>query len=105
MADLPQRIAKHIAISTECFFEGTPCWEYVGPRLSSNGYGRVHWKGKERAFHRVIYEIKIGPIPEGKILDHRCRNRPCCNPKHTEPVTHRENTLRGKAVLFCSGSR
>lgn len=101
--DLPERVARHILVSTESFFEGTPCWEYVGPRLSTNGYGRIYWRGKERAAHRVIYEMLIGDIPDGMVLDHRCRNRPCCNPKHTEPVTHQENTRRGEAILFrCS---
>lgn len=29
------------------------------------------------------------------ILDHLCRNRICCNPDHVEPVTNRENIVRG----------
>lgn len=30
-------------------------------------------------------------------LDHLCRNRRCCRPDHLEPVTHKENVLRGMA--------
>lgn len=37
------------------------------------------------------------PIPAGMHLDHTCRNRGCVNPAHLEPVTQRENTLRGMA--------
>lgn len=29
-------------------------------------------------------------------LDHLCRNRGCINPDHLEPVTCRENLLRGQ---------
>ena len=78
----------------------TCCWVWTGKRKSRNGYGRMRVGGKERAAHRVIYEWLIGPIPDKRILDHRCRNRACVNPWHMEPVTHRINTLRGDATLF-----
>jgi HNH endonuclease len=45
--------------------------------------------------HRVAYEMWFGPIPDGLVIDHLCRNRACVNPAHMEPVTHRENLLRG----------
>lgn len=34
-------------------------------------------------------------IPDDLQLDHLCRNRLCVNPSHLEPVTCRENVLRG----------
>jgi hypothetical protein len=34
-------------------------------------------------------------VPAGLPLDHLCRNRRCLNPQHLEPVSHRENILRG----------
>lgn len=46
--------------------------------------------------HRYMYEQIVGPIPEGMHLDHLCRNRWCINPEHLEPVTNRENWLRGE---------
>ena len=45
--------------------------------------------------HRAAYEVRIGPIPDGMVIDHLCRNRACINPAHMEPVTNRENVLRG----------
>lgn len=72
------------------------CWLWTAVLINS-GYGRFTWKGKEHLAHRVAYEIMRGPIPEGLTIDHLCRVRKCINPFHMEPVTKRENTLRGKA--------
>lgn len=66
------------------------CWLWAGC-VSSGGYGRV---GRKVA-HRLAYEELRGPVPHGLYLDHLCRVRNCVNPDHLEPVTHRENTLRG----------
>ena len=69
------------------------CWEFQGAR--SKGYGRV-WNGKRMMpAHRVVFEAVAGPIPDGLQADHLCRNRACCNPRHIDLVTSRENTLRG----------
>lgn len=71
------------------------CWLWQG--AISSGYGRVRWDGRDQAVHRVVYELLVGPIPAGLELDHLCRNRPCCNPRHLEPVTGRVNKLRGES--------
>lgn len=75
------------------------CWVWQG-EINRNGYGRFYFKGKRPMVHRFIYEFSKGAIGEGLILDHTCRNRPCCNPTHTSPVTHQQNTHRGRARLF-----
>ena len=93
---IPDRILKNIAF---CPMSG--CWHWLGWE-SGNGYGKVSWQGRDSMAHRVVYEIAIGAIPEGYLLDHLCRIRCCCNPDHLEPVTPLENTLRGEAVLFGS---
>ena len=72
------------------------CWLWTGSVLSS-GYGRIGIGGKEYLAHRIVYEMLIGPIPDGLELDHKCRVRPCVNPDHLEPVTHIENVRRGEA--------
>ena len=78
-----------------------PCWVVVSGRMSRNGYPRVSCKRrKERVVHRVLWELLVGPIEPGLLLDHKCRVRACCNPAHLEPVTPRTNTHRGQAVLF-----
>lgn len=62
--------------------------------------GTLRIKGRRKMVHRIVCEALVGPIPPGLLLDHKCRRRACCNPKHLEPVTPLENTLRGEAKLF-----
>lgn len=72
------------------------CW--VDGRVATvNGYVQVQpggRAGRKTYRHRVVYEILVGPIPEGYEIDHLCRNRACYNPGHMEVVTHEENMQR-----------
>lgn len=73
------------------------CWLWIGS-CDRGGYGKILVDGKQRLAHRFAYEQYIGPIPDGLPLDHLCRVRPCVNPWHTEPVTTKENVLRGEGL-------
>lgn len=70
------------------------CWNWNG-YIDRDGYGRFSVNGKQDTVHRISFAAFGGIIPQGLQLDHLCRNRRCCNPKHLEPVTKKENTLRG----------
>jgi len=70
------------------------CWLWTGT-LNNRGYGMVGVQGKMQLVHRTIYELFKGSIPLGLQLDHKCRTSACANPDHLEPVTNRENTMRG----------
>jgi hypothetical protein len=72
----------------------TRCWTWL-KQINKDGYGRFYYAKRECLAHRAAYEILVGPVPAGLELDHLCRNRSCVNPDHLEPVTHRENLLRG----------
>jgi hypothetical protein len=74
------------------------CWEWT---LSTqrNGYGQISHNGKRIQAHRYAYQLRFGPVPEGLVLDHLCRNKRCVNPEHLEPVTNRENILRGESPI------
>ncbi|MGQ7350721.1 HNH endonuclease signature motif containing protein [Quadrisphaera oryzae] len=55
--------------------------------------------------HRRVFEMLIGPIESGMWLDHLCRVKRCCNPDHLEPVTPRENTLRGHSPTALNAAK
>lgn len=75
------------------------CWEWTACQFE--GYGRFgvgsRTDGTQRTVyaHRWAYENLIGPFLQGLEPDHLCRFPPCVNPAHIEPVTRRENLLRG----------
>ena len=69
------------------------CWIWLA--TPSRKYGQFYTGEGRVCAHRYAYELLKGPIPPGLTLDHLCRNKKCVNPDHLEPVTGRENTLRG----------
>ena len=84
---LVERIFCRVEIAGEC-------WVWTGPQTTS-GYGKLNLDWKTRVTHRVVYEMLVGAVPIGLQLDHLCRNRLCVRPSHLEPVTGRENVIRG----------
>lgn len=70
------------------------CWQWTGG-VRPNRYGRQRVNNVTYQVHRLAYELAVGPIPDGLHLDHLCRNTLCINPLHLEPVTCRENLMRG----------
>lgn len=78
---------------TDCGHD-TPCWVWNGTRKSQWGHCSVWMGGKEYSAHRTVYELHREKIPDGLELDHLCRNPPCVNPDHLEPVTHAVNIRR-----------
>jgi hypothetical protein len=87
-------------ISRNIRIDDNGCWIWTLSVNSKSGYAYTSWNispviKKTVLVHRKSYEYFIGPIPDGMEIDHLCRNRACCNPKHLEPVTHKENVRRG----------
>lgn len=73
------------------------CWLWVGA-VQSRGYGSVGIDGRTHLAHRVSYQTFVAPIPDDLQIDHTCRVHQCVRPSHLEPVTHRENALRGEGA-------
>lgn len=72
------------------------CWLWTAA-CNSEDYGHFWFDRRQHQAHRVAYELLVGPIPDGLQIDHLCRTPRCVNPAHLEPVTSRENTLRGRS--------
>lgn len=70
------------------------CWLWTAS-VSTNGYGQA-WDSARRTprrAHRLAWEDRFGPVPEGFYLDHLCRVRRCVNPDHLQIVTNRINVV------------
>lgn len=70
----------------------TGCLVWVAAR-SVEGYGRVSVEGRSQLAHRVVWELYVGPIPEGMTIDHLCNRPSCVNIAHLRVASQRENIL------------
>lgn len=80
------------------------CWIWTGA-MQSNGYGTAVVGYKQTTAHRHIYQATFGGLSKDLQLDHLCRNRACVNPNHLEPVSQRENILRGNGVAAINSKK
>lgn len=80
------------------------CWPWTGAR-KSDGYGHIAVNGHHKLAHRATYELLVGPIPDGLVIDHLCRVPHCVNPGHMEPVTLGENSRRGVGIKHAAEIR
>ncbi|MCP4902640.1 MAG: HNH endonuclease [bacterium] len=54
-------------------------------------YGYASVDGECKLIHRVMYEVFIGPIPEGMLVRHTCDVRNCVNPEHLAAGDYYDN--------------
>lgn len=74
------------------------CWLFLRNATFNKAggmYGYVFQNGKSHRVHRVTYEHFVGPIPDGLVLDHKCRVTLCVNPNHLRPMTNYANAALG----------
>ena len=89
------RVAERVKARVEVTPGG--CWEWLGYR-DRKGYGVFSINDRPTRVARASYEAFVRPIPDGLTIDHLCRNPPCVNPDHLEPVSRGENVLRGDTL-------
>ena len=75
------------------------CWLWTASTKGA-GYGQYIIEGKSYLSHRLSYEMLVGSIPEGLVIDHLCKVKTCVNPEHLEAVTQYENMMRSESGAY-----
>lgn len=67
------------------------CWLWTGA-INKSGYPNINvWKFGSVGAHRLVYEMEIGPLPDGADACHKCDVRSCVNPAHIFPGSVGDN--------------
>lgn len=92
-----------------CREDENGCWIWGGS-TRGDGYGQVSRPdGSQTYAHIRAYELWKGPVPEGKIVMHRCDVKRCARPGHLVAGTFSENSKdmmkKGRGALNRPGHR
>lgn len=93
---ITQPLKKNRMLSTEDRFLKSyvvdgDCWIWKGTERGQNGYGGIKHDGKQWMAHRFSWQMHNGPIPDGKIVCHKCDTPKCVNPNHLFLGTQQDN--------------
>jgi len=99
---IPEEVQQRAA--TEYSVDQSGCWisNYAG---QGNRYAGIDEVGGPRRYyaHRASWTHTNGPIPDGGVIDHLCRNRQCVNPDHLRAISLLENSKRQIEGIIAEG--
>lgn len=103
---LADQIWERLEVSTSEAWNGEACWNWTGP-VCAKGYGKFSAGEFNEVVgyvpHRIMWLSANGRVwePGNRFqlqIDHKCRNKRCCNPAHLDLVSARTNNLRQVAA-------
>jgi hypothetical protein len=99
MERYPKNILKEKLLARVRISKITGCWNWQA-KIEETGYGRMYVGKNVYDFaHRVSFIVFKRLIPPGrkKVIDHKCKNKRCVNPKHIRLVSQRTNILQSNS--------
>ncbi len=78
----------------------TGCIVPTSHALNHDGYFRKRVNGKLVMYHRHMWEQEVSHIPTDCEVDHKCKNRACCNTNHLQLLTQTEHRSKDNAERY-----
>ena len=86
---LAKPATRHARFASAIKLDGEGCWIFgAGER---NDYAYFTFEGVSIAAHRYAYQQVVGVIPDGLLIDHKCRRKACVRPTHLRLATTKQN--------------
>lgn len=67
------------------------CWIWMGKALGWGGYPQIRYARRTHPVHRLMWELKNGPMQKSNHACHSCDLPLCVNPDHIWPGTRSDN--------------
>jgi len=87
----------------------TGCWLYIGGNDGRKGYGKIRFRYRKVAVHRVSAHLYLGLDLTNNNLQalhkQNCPNKNCWNPEHLYVGTHHDNMQDALEKVVITRSR
>lgn len=97
---LCERIIANSVLSTDNYYRGAPCWEWIGPRRR-DGRPVISMRAKSGprkgkvityyAYRIAVREFTPRRVTPKMVIMHLCNNWNCVNPDHLRGGTQQQN--------------